>query len=109
MSLTLNRLFKDGPLEIDPTKKMTVSFIPSGLVPSQKLRHPKIRVTPDKPFSSLIQHVRTSLNLKPDEAIFLYAQQAYMPDEDLLCHDLNLLCGIDNVITIHYSLEPVWG
>jgi hypothetical protein len=106
MAYQLEPFFAGGLLEMKPTK-LTISFVPAGN--AGPIKHPKIKASPEKQFSSLIQHVRNCLGMKSADKLYIYAQQAYAPDETLLIHDLNLLCGLNGVITLHYALEPIWG
>eukprot|EP00461_Guttulinopsis_vulgaris_P000389 UN00389 len=96
-----------------PSSKIVCKFVAVGNAPQLvNKRFATIQGLGSKTFGSLVTHIKKALrsekSLGPNEPIYLYLQQSFIPDEDMLLQDLNEHFGSGNELIISYSKIPQW-
>lgn len=87
--------------------KIDVLLKAAGDAPIMKKK--KWAVDADKPVAYLSQFIRKYIKCEPDETLFLYVNQTFVPSPDQLLSNLFECFGSDGKLILHYCKSQAWG
>ncbi|GAA6061167.1 hypothetical protein JCM10212_005753 [Sporobolomyces blumeae] len=93
---------------VQPTPAaVVVRFKGTGNAPIMKQNLYKISAS--HKFQAVIAFLRTQLNFKPSDPLFLYINSSFAPAPDDLVSSLFACFGTDNQLIVNYSSTQAWG
>ena len=87
--------------------KVLVHFRATGDV--KRMKQNKFKLNGAKQFSFILSWLRTQLQLKPNETLFVYCASAFAPSPDSSLYDLFQCFSIDGELLLNYCTTDAWG
>ena len=88
-------------------KKIDVLLKAAGDAPIMKKK--KWAVDPNKPVSYLTEFIRKYIKCEPNESLFIYVNQTFVPAPDQLLSNLFECFGTDGKLVLSYCKSQAWG
>ncbi|CAG8593680.1 6105_t:CDS:2 [Scutellospora calospora] len=73
------------------------------------LKQPFFKITASNKFQVVIQFLRTQLNYKASDPLFLYVNSAFSPAPDEIVSNLHKCFSTDGHLIINYCTSAAWG
>ncbi|KAG0042657.1 hypothetical protein BGZ83_000201 [Gryganskiella cystojenkinii] len=89
------------------TSKVVVYFRAIGSVPIMK--NNVYTITASNKFSTVIQFLRTQINYRPSDPLFLYINSAFSPSPDEIVNNLFKCFNTNGKLIVNYCASPAWG
>jgi len=87
--------------------KVVVHFRATGSAPI--LRRSKFTLSAQHRFHTVTQWLRRTLQLKENEALFIFCNQAFSPQQDATVGDLAQCFAIQGELVLNYAMQDAWG
>ncbi|GAA5892524.1 Atg12p [Sporobolomyces salmoneus] len=105
------RTLSRGPSESAPASKdpvkIIVRFKATGNAPIMKQN--LFKISSSHKFQAVHQFLRTQLNFKPADPLFLYINASFAPAPDELVSSLFASYGTEGQLIVNYSSTQAWG
>lgn len=92
-----------GPAE----EKVLVHFRATGDV--KRMKQNKFKLNAKYQFSFILNWLRTQLQLKNTDSLFVYCTSAFSPSPDAVLHDIFKCFAIDGELVLNYCSTDAWG
>ena len=87
--------------------KVLVNFRAAGSAPIMKKT--KFTLSASHRFGMIIEWLRKTLHLKPQDALFVFCNQAFAPNPDSAMYDLFQCYSVQGELVINYAIQDAWG
>jgi len=92
---------------VEKPTKIDVLLKAAGDAPIMKKK--KWAVESNKQVAYLTQFIRKYIKCEPDESLFLYVNQTFVPSPDQVLSNLFDCFGTDGKLVLHYCKSQAWG
>ncbi|XP_062508128.1 ubiquitin-like protein ATG12 [Corticium candelabrum] len=93
--------------EAADSQKVTILLKAAADAPILKTK--KYNVSREKTVAWIANFVKQRIHCQPDESVFLYVSQAFVPPPDQTVHNLYESFGSDGKLVFHYCKSQAWG
>lgn len=87
--------------------KVLVNFRATGSAPIMKKT--KFTLSATHRFGMIIEWLRKTLHLKPQDPLFVFCNQAFAPNPDSSMYDLFQCYNVQGELVINYAIQDAWG